>query len=66
MQYFYFIFFFQVRQQQQYLSSIQISRMLGCHEKLSSEDKVRTSICLLRYFQHGMQFNVDPLPTDFL
>lgn len=51
---------------QQHISTILLSRHLGYHENLSSTEKLQLTTCFLRYFQHGMRFNVDPLPTDFL
>lgn len=55
-----------VYRMQQHISTILLSRHLGYHESLSSAEKLQLTTCFLRYFQHGMRFNIDPLPTDFL
>ncbi|KAE8748112.1 hypothetical protein FOCC_FOCC005115 [Frankliniella occidentalis] len=55
-----------VYRMQQHISTILLSRHLGYHENLSSAEKLQLTTCFLRYFQHGMRFNIDPLPTDFL
>jgi hypothetical protein len=55
----------QVRQMQEHISSLQLSRCVGCHVDLSVTDKLALASSLLQYYDHGRTFNTDILQTEF-
>jgi hypothetical protein len=50
---------------QQHISSVQLSRCVGCHMDLSVTDKLALASSLLQYYDHGHSFNRDVLHTEF-
>lgn len=54
-----------MQQMLRYISNLQLSRYLGFHETLDIENKMKLAICLIQYYEHGLQFNEGQLPTDF-
>ncbi|KAJ9576201.1 hypothetical protein L9F63_006934, partial [Diploptera punctata] len=54
-----------VKQMQQHISSVQLSRCVGCHMDLSVSDKLALASSLLQFYDHGHTFNRDTLHTEF-
>ncbi|KAJ4445258.1 N-alpha-acetyltransferase 25, NatB auxiliary subunit [Periplaneta americana] len=54
-----------VKQMQQHISSVQLSRCVGCHLDLSVTDKLALASSLLQYYDHGHSFNRDIQHTEF-
>lgn len=55
----------QIKQMQQHISSVQLSRCVGCHTDLSVADKLALASSLLQYYDHGHSFNRDIQHTEF-
>ncbi|XP_006821637.1 N-alpha-acetyltransferase 25, NatB auxiliary subunit-like [Saccoglossus kowalevskii] len=51
---------------QRHVSFLQISRFLGKHESLSSDEKISLSKELLKRYHDGLKFGADLLSTDLL
>lgn len=60
-----FVLILQVRQMQEHISSLQLSRCVGCHVDLSVADKLALASSLLQFYDHGHSFNRDILQTEF-
>ncbi|XP_021913632.1 N-alpha-acetyltransferase 25, NatB auxiliary subunit isoform X3 [Zootermopsis nevadensis] len=54
-----------IRRMQQHISSVQLSRCVGCHMDLNVVDKLALASSLLQYYDHGHTFNRDVLQTEF-
>ncbi|PSN43752.1 hypothetical protein C0J52_06409 [Blattella germanica] len=54
-----------VKQMQQHISSVQLSRCVGCHVDMCVADKLALASSLLQFYEHGHTFTREILSTEF-